>query len=321
MLRNRLYYVLKPWLPISVRLGVRRWLALRKREQVRGTWPILPGSEKPPAGWSGWPDNKRFALVLTHDIESQVGLDRCEQLMELETQLGFRSAFNLIPENGYAATPKLRQDLTESGFEVGVHDLYHDGKLFLTKKEFSRNAIKINLYLKEWSAKGFRSAFMLQNLDWMHELDIDYDTSTFDIDPFEPQPYGQGTIFPFWVPRADSLTASLEIPGASRNGYVELPYTLPQDSTLFLLLQERQSDIWFQKLDWIAERGGMALVNVHPDYMAFNGASPTAREYPAKHYQDLLMYVRSRYNGAYWNALPREVAALVRAGRRQIRTV
>ena len=32
-------------------------------------------------------------------------------------------------------------------------------------------------------------------------LNIAYDASTFDTDPFEPQPDGVNTIFPFWVPR------------------------------------------------------------------------------------------------------------------------
>ena len=46
---------------------------------------------------------------------------------------------------------------------------------------------------------------------------------------------------------------------------MELPYTLPQDSTMFNVLQETSPDIWKKKLDWIAQRGGMVLVNVHPD--------------------------------------------------------
>jgi hypothetical protein len=42
---------------------------------------------------------------------------------------------------------------------------------------------------------------MLRNLDWLGDLNIQYDGSTFDTDPFEPQPDGAGTIFPFWVPK------------------------------------------------------------------------------------------------------------------------
>src|SRR5207248_3583108 len=94
------------------------------------------------------------------------------------------------------------------GFEVGIHDLRHDGRLFLSRREFSRKAARINRYLRDWNAAGFRSGFMLHKLDWLHELNILYDASTFDNDPFEPHPEGSNTIFPFWV------TA----PGARRSG-------------------------------------------------------------------------------------------------------
>ena len=54
--------------------------------------------------------------------------------------------------------------------------------------------------MREWNAVGFRSGFMHHNLDWLHDLEVSYDSSTFDTDPFEPQPDGANTIFPFWVP-------------------------------------------------------------------------------------------------------------------------
>ena len=80
---------------------------------------------------------------------------------------------------------------------------------------------------------------MLRNLDWIHDLNIEYDLSTFDTDPFEPQPEGTGTIFPFMVKNS--------VNGAT---YVELPYTLPQDSSLFVIMREKTIDIWKKKLDY-----------------------------------------------------------------------
>jgi glycosyltransferase involved in cell wall biosynthesis len=315
MLRNRLYYTIKPLLPPSARLAVRRWFALRKCEEVRNIWPIAPGSENPPQGWPGWPEGKQFALVLTHDVEGSSGLSKVRKLMELEQKLGFRSSFNFIPEGGKYTTPKeLRDELVRNGFEVGMHDLHHNGKLFLTKNEFSRNAVKINQYLKDWGATGFRSGFMLRNLDWIHELNVEYDTSTFDTDPFEPQPQGQNTIFPFWVPRPPEPTLHAPrstLHASPSGGYVELPYTLPQDSTLFLLLRERHPDIWFQKLDWIARQGGLALVNVHPDYVRFDGEPSSSRTYPVEFYERFLEYVQQRYRGAYWHPLCFQLANFV----------
>ena len=88
----------------------------------------MPGSERRPEGWSGWPGGKEFALVLTHDVEGTGGLEKVRELMGLEQELGYRSSFNLIPEGDYRATARLREKLIQSGFEVGVHDLHHDSK-------------------------------------------------------------------------------------------------------------------------------------------------------------------------------------------------
>jgi glycosyltransferase involved in cell wall biosynthesis len=324
MLRNRLYYSIKPLVPLPVRFGVRRWFAVRKRRRVASAWPILSGSEVPPEGWPGWPEGKRFALVLTHDVEGTSGLDKVTRLMELESQLGFHSSFNLIPEGPYRVSREFREQIESDGFEVGVHDLYHDGKLFLTRSEFGRRAVQINRYLKDWGAAGFRSGFMLHNLDWVHELNLQYDASTFDTDPFEPQPQGRNTIFPFWVPRNLQPTAlsysTLRTPHATlSDGYAELPYTLPQDSTIFLLLEERHPDIWFEKLDWIARHGGMALVNVHSDYMRFEGEAASRHTYPADFYRQFLEYARRKYKDSFWQPLPKNLAAFVSRNRVQPR--
>jgi uncharacterized protein len=304
-LRNYLYYAVKPLLPLYGRRRVRRWLALRRREDVSDCWPILRGSEVPPNGWRGWPDGKKFGLVLTHDVEGETGLARCRQLMELQIKLGFRSSFNFIPEGEYRVTPELRDQLRGHGFAVGVHNLHHDGKLYRNRHTFADKAARINRYLKDWGAVGFRSGFMHHNLAWLHDLDIAYDASTFDTDPFEPQPDGVETIFPFWLP------------GPGCKGYFEMPYTLAQDSTLFLVLGEQTIDVWRRKLDWIAAHGGMALIPTHPDYMDFSGTGRRGGEYPAALYQELLEYVRDKYQGLFWHGTARELVSFMTCNRTQ----
>jgi len=300
MVNNRLYYRFKPFLPKRLRMGARRLVAQAQRRRTAHSWPINEHAGATPAGWPGWPKGEKFALVLTHDVEGASGLAKCRQLMQLEQALGFRSSFNFIPEGDeYRVSAAQREELTSQGFEVGVHDLRHDGKLYWRRKVFPENARSINRYLEQWGAHGFRSGFMLHELDWLHQLDIRYDSSTFDTDPFEPQPDGMETIFPFWMPRPDG------------GGYVELPYTLPQDSTLFLVLQESSPEIWKRKLDWIAEKGGMALLNVHPDWVSFDPTAKPVHEFPCAHYREFLEYVRTRYANQYWQPLPREMAAYV----------
>lgn len=265
-------------------------------------WPIDEGSSQPPKGWKGWPDGKQFALVLTHDVETLQGQKRCRDLAALETSLGYRSSFNFVPEK-YPVSKELREHLTSSGFEVGVHGLIHDGKYFNSRRVFRERAQKINHYLREWGAVGYRSPSMLHKLSWFHDLDIRYDASTFDTDPFEPHSDGVGTIFPFWVRN-----------GVSGKGYVELPYTLPQDFTLFILMKHRGIDLWKKKLDWIARHGGMALLVTHPDYLTF-GAKTGPEEYPVHYYSDFLKHVKTTYGNIFWLALPKEVEGCFRGSR------
>src|SRR3954470_7318312 len=109
MLLNRAYYAAKPFIPWGLRIGLRRWLAIRKRAAFCHAWPIHPRSEEPPQNWAGWPEGKRFAFVLTHDVEGQIGLDRCRGLAELDQSLGFRAAFNFVPEGEYKTPAELRE--------------------------------------------------------------------------------------------------------------------------------------------------------------------------------------------------------------------
>jgi hypothetical protein len=92
------------------------------------------------------------------------------------------------------------------------------------------------------------------------------------------------------------------------NRYVELPYTLAQDFTLFILMEQRNTDIWERKLDWLVQRGGMALINTHPDYMNFNGAACKSEEYSAQYYERFLRHVQATHGGQYWHVLPRDLA-------------
>ena len=300
MLRNRLYYGAKPYIPRPIRMVLRRSLARAQRKRALSTWPVDPRPTTPPSGWRGWPRAKQFAVVLTHDVEGPKGLQRVQRLAELEMNLGFRSSFNFVPEGAYETPALLRNWLVQEGFEVGVHDLHHDGKLLSSREEFVGRAKRINQYLREWNAVGFRAGFMLHNLEWFHDLAIQYDLSTFDTDPFEPQPDGARTIFPFPVRAPFGHPTS--------NGFVELPYTLAQDSTLFLVLGELSPDIWIRKTDWLAEHGGMVLVNVHPDYIKLPGDRASSDTYPVRHYVAFLQHLRSRYGDGFWHALPHQVA-------------
>jgi len=300
------FYRAKPFIPRGVQLAIRRRIVQLKFLCNKDVWPIDESTSDPPSGWTGWPDGKRFALMLTHDVDTAKGQDKCVALAGMEEALGLRSSFNFVPRR-YEVSSSLRGYLTGKGFEVGVHGLYHDGKYFDSKEEWNKRAVLINQYIKEWNAVGYRTPSMHHMLDWFHDLEIEYDASTFDTDPFEPYPDSAKTIFPFWVPN-----------GKNRNGgYLELPYTLAQDFTPFILLKENSIELWRRKLDWIVQKGGMALINTHPDYMNFDGGSLSREEYPSDRYREFLEYVIGKYEGEYWHVLPRGVSTFWKSMRRK----
>jgi hypothetical protein len=293
-----------------LQIFARRQIAAYKREKVSSIWPINPASSKPPKDWPGWPNEKKFAVVLSHDVDTQKGHDRVHSLAEIEMAKGFRSSFNFVPER-YKVSQSLLDELRSKGFQLCVHGLNHDGKLFFSRKIFNQRAVRINDYLNKWQAEGFTSPSMHHNQDWLHDLKINHSISTFDTDPFEPQPDAAGTVFPFWVNRnscGKNASQYSSFKASQLGGYLELPYTLPQDHLLYVIFQERSIDIWKRKLDWIAEQGAMVLLNTHSDYMSFDPGVTGSEEYPVDYYSDLLDYLQANYRDQFWHALPKDLA-------------
>jgi len=169
---------------------------------------------------------------------------------------------------------------------VGVHGLKHDGRLFSSKAAFDAGAQRINRYLKQWNAVGFRSPMTHRNPEWMQALEIEYDLSFFDTDPYEPMPGGTMSIWPFMMGR-----------------FVELPYTLAQDHTLMVTLAERTPRLWLDKVEFIRRYHGLALLNAHPDYLR------VPRRFAI--YETFLKSMSERSD--YWHTLPREAARWWRA--------
>jgi len=294
-LPKKIYYDLKPFLPRPLTKLLRRiygkggnmpigWPV--EDRYVRFLWEtlrqllILSGKERI-FFRNFWPANYAYALVLTHDIETEKGQAQVRKIVELETEYGFRSSFNFVPER-YKLDLKLIQDLQDRGFEVGIHGLKHDGKLFSSKRIFDRRIKKINQYLRKFNSVGFRAPLTHRNPYWMQSLQVEYDLSFFDTDPFEPMPGGTMSIWPFMM-----------------GAFVELPYTLPQDYTLIEVLNDKSPKVWLDKAEFIAEHFGMVLLNSHPDYLL-----------SMDNWDIYAGFLREmKYRGGYWHALPKDVAA------------
>ena len=304
------YYALKPLLPRRVQLAARRLYAKRPVASFPA-WPIEPllvehqhallrraMSERSIARLplvNFWPDGHRFAVVVTHDVESSFGVDNIEAVLEVERRYGVISSWNFVAE-WYPIPVGTFELVRDRGGEVGLHAVKHDGLLFRDRASFERGLPEIRRYLRDWEAVGFRSPALHRNADWMAELGCLYDSSFPDTDPYEPQPGGCCSIFPYFL-----------------GEIVELPVTMVQDHTLWEILRQPTIDLWRHKGDWVIANHGLINVIVHPDYVG----SPRRLE----QYGQLLGYLRERVERqAGWHALPRNVASWWKA-RAQMRVV
>jgi peptidoglycan/xylan/chitin deacetylase (PgdA/CDA1 family) len=291
------YYAAKPLMPRGLQLALRRAYARRQAQATFPRWPIEPilvehqqaqlraQLDAAQAGSvplvSYWPDGRRFAAILTHDVEGPVGVRNVRRVLEVERRHGFVSSWNFVAE-WYPIEDGLFDHVRAMGGEIGLHAIKHDCKLFESRASFEADLPKIHRYLREWGAVGFRSPATHRNAEWMHELGCLYDSSFPDTDPFEPQAGGCCSILPFFL---DDL--------------VELPITLVQDHTLFEILRADSIEHWTRKSDWLIEHHGLINLITHPDYL------DTPRR--LRMYEEFLEYLAAQTGG--WHALPREVAA------------
>ena len=155
----------------SLRLAVRRALARAQKRASFPVWPVdttvddLQASVMAAAmraagqtrlamlGW--WPGGKRYAVVLRHDVEGMRGVANIDTVRRIEERRGLRSLWNFVPER-YPLDGAVLQTLRDAGHEIGVHGLYHDGRLFENHAEFLRRAERINDYLEAWDSRRSR---------------------------------------------------------------------------------------------------------------------------------------------------------------------
>ena len=294
----RTYYRLRPLVP----LRLRQLLQQSRKVEAGPRWcypdaflerllAAIDSEPLPEPIIHPWPQGRRFALVLTHDVETEDGLRNAPAVAEIERRLGFRSSWNIVPYK-YRIDKGILRDLESHGFEIGIHGYNHDGKLFFSKREFTRRAAAINRALAEYGAVGFRSPMVHRNLEWLQSLGVEYDASCFDADPYQAMPGGVGSIWPFVAGK-----------------FVELPYTLPQDHTLFIASGDQNGTLWHEKRDFIVRQHGMVLMLTHPDYL------DSPRRLDA--YRRFL--VATREIGDYWHGLPPRGRRLVATPRSVVR--
>lgn len=293
-----LFYRVKRLIPRRVQLTLRRALIRRQGLPRFPRWPFEPAGHKllrlaalemllehdvdalrfP---WF-WPGGARAAVTLTHDVESEQGLADALTVAGWEERHGFRSSFNVVGD-WYPIDMGVVEELRGRGHEIGSHAIHHDRSLFSSRREFERQLPLLEAVAEKLGAVGFRSPATHRVVEWLGDLPFSYDCTMPHSDPYEPIPGGTATVWPFF-----------------HGDVVELPYTAPQDHTLFNLLGHRDSTIWSLQLANVVRCGGMLQLLTHPD-PDYLGRPATGRAY-----RDILSAIAEHED--VWVALPKDIA-------------
>jgi hypothetical protein len=293
-----LYYFLRPALPVAVRkhlqkirlndwdaIGFPRWpIDVSVETVMRHVLRLLleQGVERVPFIWF-WPDGASGCAVMTHDVEGPAGEAFCERLMDLDDMFGVKSAFQFVPDVRRERPTALLEKLRARRFEINLHDLSHDGHLFLNEHEFLQRAKQINRYAREYQCRGFRSGAMYREQRWYGALDVAYDMSVPNAAHLEPQRGGCCTVMPYFV-----------------GNILELPLTTTQDYSLFHILGDYSTTLWKRQTELLLSHNGLMTFITHPDYLSERRARGV--------YTDLLTHLQTlRAERNVWVALPGEV--------------
>lgn len=296
---SKMYYLIRPLLPVGVRRHLQKYYLRGWDKLPFPRWPVdcsvedmfhqlllcclrSDGVDKVPFIWF-WPGDAPNCAIVTHDVETEQGRDFCPTLMDLDDSYGIKSSFEVIPEERYEVRPELLDTIRQRGFEIVVHDLNHDGKLYRERGEFLERVAKINSYGREYGAQGFRAAVLYRKQLWYDALKFSYDMSVPNVAHLDPQRGGCCTVMPYFL-----------------GDILELPVTMTQDYTLFHILNDYSIDLWKRQIELIMEKHGMISVVVHPDYIA----KPRERSI----YEALLGYLDClREEKGIWITTPGEV--------------
>lgn len=296
---SKAYYFFRPLLPVSVRRHLQKFHLNARTESPFPRWPVdcsvdnlfrrlmllslkANDVERIPFIWF-WPDRSPATAIMTHDVETEVGRDFCSTLMDINDSFGIKSSFQVIPEERYEVTEEYLASIRDRGFEVGVHDLNHDGHLYKDQKNFFERAKKINSYGKQYRAGGFRAGVLYRKQIWFDALDFSYDMSVPNVANYDPQRGGCCTVTPYFLGKL-----------------LEIPVTTTQDYTLFNILNSYSIDLWKQQISILMGKNGVISTIVHPDYILETREQDT--------YKALLAYlVQLRTEQNLWITTPAEL--------------
>ncbi|MEM4522033.1 MAG: polysaccharide deacetylase family protein [Nitrososphaeria archaeon] len=198
--------------------------------------------------------------IITHDIDTQKGLERSIRLKEIEEKYEVESTWFLLTEE-YELKKKIVKRLAENG-EIALHGDKHQLTLYNEKKDkiikrLKKSKEKLET-ITEKEVIGFRAPLLQYNkkiLEAVYETGFKYDSSTTSYEPINPL-----TMKPDGIELANPIII---------NGTIEQPVTLPQDHQMLHVLKitpEQTVKKWIELTNILKEQCLSITILVHPDY-------------------------------------------------------
>ena len=201
-----------------------------------------------------YPKKKKYAVLLSHDIESNKIQNNVKEIIAIEEKYDLKST-SFFVTNSFKINNVLLEYIVESGNEVACHGYLHDMKLiYLSSFARRKRFVLMKERLADYNVVGFRSPAWLRCDEMFEELSefFIYDSSMLDYDRFSYSYQWTGrdgchTVFPF-----------------KRDKILEIPVTILPELPVLLKLNINMLQFWKMKIDLIKNIGGVIHIMFHP---------------------------------------------------------
>jgi hypothetical protein len=207
-------------------------------------------------------ERKRDPLLLvTHDVETEKGLQKALLLKDLEDDVGVESTWFIVSDEYHIPTT-IAKELSHSS-RIGSHDFKHDGRLVHIRKQkelvnrLKRSRLKLQRIF-EADVKCFRSPLLQFSGRIVQALAVAGYDSDFSLPCWEP--FHPACMTGFGV----EYVHAFEI-----GGMLEFPLSLFQDHQVLNALRMSTSEavkLWTNQAKLVRSMGGDIVLLVHPDY-------------------------------------------------------
>ncbi|MCC6740998.1 MAG: polysaccharide deacetylase family protein [Planctomycetia bacterium] len=238
-------------IPGGLRIRIGQALAAMEKQGFP-RWPVDPSGDA--LRWllgergGAWPGGKKFALVLSHDVDTADGMEFSPRLLDIEAKHGVPAAYSFVTST-YAIDKGFLRAVAQAGGEIAWHSDLHDNRIAFEDEAAIRARLDgARAFLDEFDVRGFRSPSLCRTPTLLRVAAerFTWDSSIPDTGPGG----GCASVQPFRVGKM-----------------LEVPLTLPMDADLVFRRRRPETwpDAWLDKARFVRDVGGCAVLCTHPE--------------------------------------------------------